>query len=119
MEAILDSSFVISCIKQNIDFIEQLEGQGFKVRVPHEVLEELKDLRARSRQMEKMVIDLALEMLGGGKVKQIKLGHKKVDDALIEKGKEGYYIATLDREIKRQVPHRIVIFSAKKSVGVE
>lgn len=119
MEAILDTSFIISCIRKNIDFLSQLEEQGFTVKVPHEVFEELKDLRLNVKHDDRMAIDLALVMFERKKVKKMKLGHKKVDDGLIEKGKTGAYIATLDREIKRAVPKRIVIFDAKQSVGVE
>ncbi len=119
MEAILDSSFIISCVKKNIDFLTQLEEQGFTVKVPHEVFQELKDLRLKVAHDERMAIDLAMVMFEQRKVKKIKLGHKKVDEGLIEKGNTGAYIATLDREIKRSVPKRIVIFDAKQSVGAE
>ncbi len=45
MEVILDSSFIISCVKRKIDFISQLEEKGFKVLVAREVLQELKDMK--------------------------------------------------------------------------
>lgn len=119
MEVILDTSFIVSCTKRNIDFITQLEEQGFTVKVPHEVFQELKDLRFKVPHDERMAIDLAMVLFEHRKVKKIKLGHKKVDDGLIEKGKKGAYIATLDREIKRAVPKRVVIFDARQSVGIE
>lgn len=119
MEVLLDSSFIVSCMKKNIDFLTQLEEQGFKVKVPQEVLQELKDLRLDVGREERQAIDLAFQIFEQRKVKKIKLGHKKVDDGLIEKGGEGYYIATLDREIKRHVPKRVVLFDAQKRVGLE
>ena len=121
MEVILDTNFIISCIMKKIDFLSQLEEKGFKVVVPLEVLQELKGLRLSSKASheERTSIDVALEMVYSKRVKSITLGERKVDDALIEKGKKGIYIATLDSGIKRNVPNKIVIFNAKKEVGVE
>jgi len=121
MEAILDTSFIISCIMKKIDFLSQLEEKGFKAVVPREVLQELKGLRLSSKASheERIAIDVALEMAASKRIKSITLGEGKVDDALIEKGKKGIYIATLDSGIKRNVPNKIVIFNAKKEIGVE
>ena len=121
MEVILDTNFIISCIMKKIDFLSQLEEKGFKVVVPLEVLQELKGLRLSSKASheERIAIDVALEMAASKRIKSITLGEGKVDDALIEKGKKGIYIATLDSGIKRNVPNKIVIFNAKKEVGVE
>lgn len=121
MEVILDTNFIISCILKRIDFIEQLTEKGFRIVVPREVIEELKDLRLSNRvsHEERVAINVALELLEKKEIKKIKLGKMRVDDGLIKKGKEGIYIATLDAVIKRQVPNRIVILDSKKEVGVE
>lgn len=117
MEVILDTNFIISCVKKRIDFLDQLEQQGFSPRLPLEVYQELKDLRLNVRHDERVAIDAALEMLSSRKVKKVKLGHKKVDQALIEKGKEGMHIATLDKEIRRNIPNSVIIFDAQNRVG--
>jgi len=121
MEAILDTNFIISCSIRGIDFISQLEARGFKIKIPKEVIDELKDLRIRKGQShdEKIAIEVVLEMISRKKIRKMSLGKGKVDDGLIKKGKEGVYIATLDKEVKRQVPNRIVILNAKNEVGVE
>ena len=126
MKVILDTSFIISCIRKRIDFISQLEDLGFKIVVPKEVFQELKDLRKNPKEsfIDRKAIDVAFEMLKENKVKKITLGRRverknQVDLGLIKKGNEGYYIATLDSEIKRQVPNRIVIYNASKSVGID
>ena len=121
MEVILDSSFIISCIRERIDFLAQLEEQGFKPVVPREVLQEMKDLMKSNRASheDRVAIKVAFEIFENRKVKKMSFGDGKVDDYLIEKGKAGAYIATLDRGIKREVPNRIVIFKAQGRVGVE
>jgi len=120
MEVLLDSSFIISCIRERIDFLEQLSEQGFKVKIPREVMQEMKDLRKKSRlsQDSRKAIDVAMKMFEQRKVKKISMGEGPVDDWLIKKGQEGYYIATLDGGIKNKVPNKIIIFRAKGRVGV-
>jgi len=121
MEVLLDSSFIISCIRSRIDFLSQLEEQGFKVKVPREVMQEMKDLRTSNRASrdDRTAVDVALQMIEQRKVKKMSMGQGKVDDWLIKKGKEGYYIATLDKEIKRAVLNKVIIFTAQGRVGVE
>ncbi len=121
MEVILDSSFIISCVRARIDFMTQLEEQGFKVLVPKEVMQEMKDLRLKKKTSrdDRIAIDVAQEMLNSSKVKKMSIGKGKVDDNLIKMGVAGAYIATLDRVIKRQIPNKVVIFSAQGRVGIE
>ena len=121
MEVILDTNFIISCILKKIDFLFELEGKGFKVLVPREVIQEMKDLRMRGGQSreERAAIDIAFEIFEKKKVKGMSLGGGKVDDGLIKIGKAGAYIATLDNVIKRNVPNRIVILSSKNGIGIE
>ena len=119
MEVILDTSFIVSCIKKKIDFITELEGQGFKVLLPKEVFEEIKDLRLNSDRNTKVASEVALELLKKRKVKNVTLGDRQVDEGLIEFGKKGAYIATLDAAIKRSVSNRVVISESSNSLVVE
>ncbi len=119
MEAILDSSFIVSCMKKKIDFLSELEEQGFRVLLPREVFQELKDLRLKVKHDERAAIDAAFDLFNLRKVKKMTLGHEVVDRGLIAKGRKGAYIATLDKVIKREVPNRVVILEAKNALGVE
>ena len=121
MEVLLDTNFIISCVNKRIDFLEELSGMGFKVIIPREVIEEMKDLKkeAKVSRNERASIDLAFEMIEKGKVKKMTLSNRKVDEGLIQKGREGIYIATLDRAIKNQIPNRVVINNAKNGLMVD
>ena len=120
MEVLIDSSFIISCMRKRIDFISQLQEQGFTIKVPREVLQEMKDLHKSDRvsHEDRIAINVAFELIEKLKIKKMSLGNKSVDKGLIEKGREGIYIASLDAGIKKQVPNKIVIFSSKGTVGV-
>ncbi|MAG24607.1 hypothetical protein CMI47_03415 [Candidatus Pacearchaeota archaeon] len=121
MEVILDSSFIVSAVRKKIDFMVDLKSLGFKILVPREVLQELKDLKRRGKtsRADREAIDIAFTILNDKKVKKMKLGGKNVDEGLIARGRDGAYVATLDRGIKREIENRVVIMSAKNSVGVE
>jgi rRNA-processing protein FCF1 len=119
MKVILDSSFIISCVKRNIDFIDELEGKGFEILLAKEVLQELKDLRLKVTHDERMAIDIAEQLFAKRKLKKIALGKDKVDTGLIHKGKSGYYIATLDAAIKRDIPDKVTISNAKNGIQIE
>lgn len=121
MQVILDSSFIISCVRDRIDFLSQLAEQGFTPVVPKEVFQEMKDLRIsnRSSREDRLAIDVALEMLEKQNVKRMSLGTGRVDESLIKKGQEGSFIATLDKGIKKKITKKIVIFKAQNRVGVE
>lgn len=121
MEAVLDANFILSCVRDKIDFISELESMGFKVVVPREVMQELKDIRERKGESreDRISIDIAFELIEKRKVKKMTMGAGQVDHKLIELGNRGAYIATLDRVIKRSVPNRLVIDSAKKAIMIE
>lgn len=121
MEVILDTSFIVSCLKRGIDFMKDLKELGFKVIVPREVVQELKDLKQKSGQSreERTSIDVALEIFSSKEINKVGFGEGKVDDILIKKGMEGAYIATLDRGIKRKIKNRVVILDARNSIGIE
>jgi rRNA-processing protein FCF1 len=119
MEAILDSSFIISCIKRKIDFVSALEEMGFKVLLPKEVFQELKDLRLKVRASDRAAIDMAFDIFNTIKIKKTSLGNNSVDRGLISIGKKGAYIATLDSGIKREVPNKIVIRESQNSIEIE
>lgn len=117
----MDTNFIISCIRKKIDFLEQLNQMGFKAVIPREVFEELKDLKKRdgTPRDDRIAIDVAFQMLEKEKVGKMRLGHVNVDEGLIKKGKEGIYIASLDNHIKKEVPNRIIIKDAEKTIAIE
>jgi len=76
MEVLLDTNFIVSCVMKRIDFLDELSGMGFKVKVPREVLQEMKDLKKgkKSSREERKAIDVAFQILEDGGVKKMKVG---------------------------------------------
>ncbi len=118
MEAILDTNFIMACLKRNINFLDELEGQGFKPMLAHEVFQELRDLRKTATLSDRVALDLAFALFEKRTVHKMTLGHQKVDQGLIAKGKKGAYIATLDAAIRRTVPNSIGISNAQNTLEI-
>ncbi len=119
MEVLLDTNFIISCVKRKIDFLAQLEENGFKVILPTQVFQELKDLRFKVSHEDRTAIKFALDILIKNKVKKASLGGSNVDEGLITLGKKGAYVATLDSAIKRAVPRRVGISQSQQKIIIE
>jgi len=83
--ALLDTNFILTCIKQKIDFFEELRFMGFEIIIPDRVIDELKKLKQT----------LALKLLEKNNFKKIILIGKDVDNSIINYAKK-------NPEIKKQ-----------------
>lgn len=77
-QVLLDTNFIISCIKNKIDFFSELESNGIEILIPEEVIAELKGLKQ----------ELALKLLEKNKFRKIKLNAKIVDKGIINYAKK-------------------------------
>ncbi len=109
-EVILDTNFILTCIRQKIDFFEELKLQGYQILIPKQVIEELKKLGGK----------LSLELLKKNKFKKIDLKGKNVDKAIINFARKNpnVIIATLDREIKNKIKNPKLIIRGKKKLEI-
>src|SRR3989344_200367 len=101
MEVILDGSFMMQGLRNGIDFLSQLEENGFSVTVPREIIQELKDVRLNAKPVDKRIIDTLFELIDKRKVKKKGIGAGRIDLQLIRAGQQGKYIATMDAAIRR------------------
>ena len=109
-QVILDTSFILSCIKQKIDFFDEIETMGIKVLVPEQTIDELMVLGAQ----------LALNILEKNKFKIIKISGKDADTAIINFKKENpeTIVATLDVGLQKKVKNRKMIIRGKKKIEI-
>lgn len=119
--ALLDSNFIITCVKEKIDFFEELSFMGFKIIIPEQVIKEIENVsnsnqKLKSRENAKF----AIEILKKNNFEEIDIGKGHVDRKIIEyiKDKPEILVATLDRELKKKLiqlkKHKIVIRGKKK-----
>ncbi len=114
-QVILDTNFILTCIKQKIDFFEELRFEGFQILVPEQVIKELESLSKNKEQAK-----LALKFLRSNRPKLIDLKGKTVDKSIINyaKSHKDIIIATLDRGIKDKIPNNKIVIRGKKKLEI-
>ena len=115
---LLDTSFILTCVRNKIDFFEQLELEGFKILVPKQVIKEIEAIKNSKKSEAKPEADLALKFIKAKKPKIIRLKGKTADNAIISYAKQNpnIIVATLDREIKKKTKNRKLIIRGKKKL---
>jgi len=108
--ALLDTNFILTCIKQKIDFFEELRFMGFEIIIPDRVIDELKKLKQT----------LALKLLEKNNFKKIILIGKDVDNSIINYAKKNpeILVATLDKELSNKLKNRKIIIRGKKKLEI-
>ena len=108
--ALLDTNFILSCIKQKIDFFEELYLKGFQIIIPDKVIDELKKLKQTS----------ALKLLEKNNFKEIILTGKNTDNSIInyENKNPDILIATLDKQLSDKLKNGKIIIRGKKKLEI-
>src|SRR3989338_1327502 len=96
--ALLDTNFILTCVKQKIDFFEELELNGLTILIPKQVIRELNGIKNSKTE-------LALKILKKNKFKEIDIGKGDVDKRIKKFADEnfGIFIATLDKKLKNKI----------------
>ena len=107
---LLDTNFILTCIKQKIDFFEDLEFLGLEVLIPDGVIDELKKLKQTS----------ILKSLEKNNFNKIILTGKNVDNSIINYAKKNpeIFVATLDRELQKKLKNKKIIIRGKKKLEI-
>ena len=109
-QVILDTSFILTCVKQKIDFFEKLEHDGFKILIPEQTIDELMGLGAQ----------LALNIIQKHKFQMVKIKGKDADAAIINFAKENpkVIVATLDSGLKKKIKSQKMVIRGKKKIEI-
>ena len=114
---ILDTNFILSCLRKKIDFFEEIKFMGFQILIPKQVIKEIKGIANSKKKLHfKEDAKLALKLLETNSFREINLKEKNVDKGLISlaKKKKNIIIATLDREIKNKIQNTKLIIRGGK-----
>jgi rRNA-processing protein FCF1 len=131
MRVILDTNFVLTCVKEKIDFIlvsEEVFSEKFDFFIPEEVLEELAKISKRKgeKTKDKEAAKLSLKIIESlekkGEVNRIKVGEKDVDKGIVNYIKESYpekfLLATMDKALKKKAGTGILTVRGKKGLEI-
>ena len=111
-QVILDTSFILTCVRQKIDFFENL--LEYQIIIPKQVIHEIKRLNNSNTQ-------LSLKLLEKNNFKQVDLGKAHVDKLITTFAKENpnVIVATLDKEIKNKVKNNKLVIRGKKKLELQ
>jgi len=114
-KVLLDTSFILSCIKQKIDFFNWLNNEGYSIIVPKQVLIELEGLSKSD-----LDVKIALNLIERNKPSHLDLNNKNTDKAIINYSKKNpeIIIATLDKEIKQSINNKKLIIRQKSQLEI-
>jgi len=121
---LFDTNFILTCIKQKIDFIRELKEEGYELLLPIQVVNELKKIsqskKKKASEKELAKISLAIIDKNKDRFRLIELEKKFVDAGLLRL-KEGdeIVIATLDKQIKRLLKSKFKFLSIIKRKKLE
>lgn len=124
MEVLLDTNFILTCVKQKVDFFsianESIDGK-IKWLIPFEVLAELEDLSTRKdiKGVDKDAAKLSLEMIKLISPEIVSVKNKNVDQGIVDYIRDkDIVLATLDKALKNKVKNRIMVIKDVKRVDI-
>ncbi len=109
-KVILDTSFILTAVKQKIDFFKELELEGMHIIIPGDVIRELKGLGAK----------LALKIVEANKFELLEEKGKDADPIIINFAKKNprVIVATLDAGMKKKIKNRKLVIRQKKKIEI-
>ena len=112
---LLDTNFILSCIRKKIDFFDEIQSLGLSVIIPKQVTEEIRGLTN-----SKLEAETALKIIEKNEFRKVTLHGKIVDNGIVKMAKEneGWIIATLDREIKNKIKNQKLTIRGEKKLEI-
>ncbi|MBU3906732.1 MAG: hypothetical protein KKA64_00605 [Nanoarchaeota archaeon] len=118
---LLDTNFILTCVKQKIDFFSYLEEEGFQILIPSEVIKELEKISLSKQKLRfRDAAKLSLGLLNKNKFKRVTLNAKNTDLGIINFAKQNpkLTVATLDRDLKNKITNKKLIIRGKKKLEI-
>ena len=117
---IVDTNFIFSCLRQKIDFSNDLTLEGFTILIPTQVLMEIKKISRSKKIIDSDFAKLVLKLIKEDKLSVKDIGTGYADHAIISYAKKNplVFLATLDKEISRSVRNAKIIIRNKKRLEV-
>ncbi len=124
MKILLDTNFILTCVKQKIDFhscANEIVNQKIEWLVPQDVIDELDVLKNRKgmKFSDRDAARLSFEIVRNLNPKVIKLPSKnpnvdmKIVNYIVDKN---IVLATLDKNLKNRIGNRILTIRGRKNL---
>ena len=119
-QVLLDTNFILTCIRNKIDFFEDIKFMGLKILIPKQVISEIERISESKKKLRfREEAKIALALLKKSKFTKIDLKNKNVDNGIAKYAKEGSVtVATLDRELKQKIKGQKMVIRGKKKLEI-
>lgn len=120
-KVLLDTNFIMNCVRESFDFFEEIFMMGHRIVVPEEVVLEIQRLSKVSKtKKDKDVAILSLRILAVNDFEKVNCPGKYVDKGIIDflKNRPEYILATYDKELKKKISNRILVLRGKKKLEI-
>jgi rRNA-processing protein FCF1 len=121
-QVLLDTNFILTCVKQKIDFFKEIPEKGIEILIPKQVIEEIKRIANSTKKLKfRDDAKLAQIILEKNFFKEIEIKGKYADKGIIKYALENpkLIVATLDREIKRKITNSKLVVRGKKKLELQ
>lgn len=123
--AILDTNFILTCVKQKIDFFEDIKLMGFQIVIPKQVINELEKVSSSKKKLhvrDDALLSLKLLEKNHESYKNIDISkYGKNTDKRIKGFSDKHpkaVVATLDRELKKKTKNKKIVIRRKKKLEI-
>ncbi len=98
---LLDTNFLMYCVKEKIDFLAELGREN--IIVPEEVVSELERIRKEGSVKDKSIASVALKMIDD--INRINLGSGHADNLILNfaKKNESIVVGTMDKNLQKRI----------------
>ena len=122
-QILLDTNFILSCVKNKIDFFNEIYLMGYHIVIPEQVILEIEAiLKSKQKLKEKDSAKLAFILLKMNKFKKINLNTRNVDNGIIRFAEQNpdVIVATLDRQVKNSLKkkNKILVIRGKDKLEI-
>ncbi len=121
-KVVLDTNFILECVKNRVDFFEELLMKGHRVLVPRQVILEIERLMKSSKAIRfRENASLALKLIDSEDFDLIDISGRYVDIGLRNYciSHPEVVLATMDKDLKKSVPNRKMVVRNKKKLELQ
>jgi uncharacterized protein len=122
MDIVLDTNFLMIPGQLKVDIFSEIDRiieTKYTLHVHQGTFYELQKIRETGSGKDKAAAKLALDLIKAKNINIIgNLREKNVDDELVLLAKEGYFVATSDKALRKRIGQRLLVLRQKKYVKV-
>lgn len=124
-KVIIDTNFIMTCVKQKIDLFDSMKTMGLQILVPKQVINELNlVVKSKKKYHFRQDAEVSLKILEKERGNYIKIDlkkyGKKTDSGIrnFANSNKEVLVATMDQRLKRSIQNNKVVIRGRKRLEI-